>query len=47
MMPMTITKTQNAGSITLLLEGRLDTVTAPPLQETRIPLFTDVLHIDR
>jgi anti-anti-sigma regulatory factor len=44
---MTITKTQDAGSITRLLEGRLDTATAPQLQETLIPAFADVLHIDR
>ena len=29
---MTITKTQNAASLTLALEGRLDTMTAPQLE---------------
>ena len=34
---MTINKTQNGDKTTLALSGRLDTTTAPQLQETLIP----------
>lgn len=36
---MTITKTSENGKIVFLLEGRLDTTTAPDLQGTLIPEF--------
>ena len=34
---MTIAKTQNGDSLTLSLSGRLDTTTAPQLQEALLP----------
>lgn len=38
---MTITKTQENGKITLPVDGRLDTTTAPQLQNEFIPAFDD------
>jgi anti-anti-sigma factor len=39
---MTITKTNENGTTTFSLAGRLDTVTAPDLQTQLIPEFADV-----
>jgi anti-anti-sigma factor len=36
---MTITKTKDGDTLVLALEGRLDTTTAPQLQEALIPEF--------
>ena len=45
---MTINKTQENGTITLAIEGRLDTSTSPRFQEALIPLFGEakVIKID-
>ena len=42
---MTVNKTKTDGSVTLTLEGRLDTVTAPQLQEVLIPAFDDAPEV--
>ena len=42
---MTIAKTQDNGKLTLALEGRLDTATAPQLQDVLIPAFDEVKEI--
>jgi anti-anti-sigma factor len=42
---MVINKTQADGKVTFNLEGRLDTTTAPMLQETLIPAFDEVKQI--
>ena len=42
---MTIHKTQQDGSLTLALEGRLDTTTAPRLQEALLPAFNEASEI--
>ncbi|MDR2743224.1 MAG: STAS domain-containing protein [Treponema sp.] len=42
---MTITKDQAGEKLTISLEGRLDTTTAPELQEQFIPEFDKVKHI--
>ena len=42
---MTINKTQENGKLTLALEGRLDTTTAPQLQDVLIPSFDDAIEI--
>ena len=42
---MTINKTQDGGKLTLALEGKLDTTTAPKLQEVLIPAFDEVKEI--
>ena len=36
---MTITRTQDGTTLTLALNGRLDTTTAPQLQEVLLPAF--------
>lgn len=36
---MTIDKTNEGGTLVLILEGRLDTTTAPQLQDELIPAF--------
>ena len=38
---MTINKTQENGTLTIALEGRLDTTTAPQLQDALIPAFDE------
>ena len=43
---MTITKTQNGDKTTITLSGRLDTTTAPQLQEALIPEFDAAKHIE-
>ena len=43
---MTINKTQNGDMTTLALSGRLDTTTAPSLQEALIPEFDIAKHIE-
>jgi anti-anti-sigma factor len=42
---MTINKTQENGTLTLTLEGKLDTTTAPQLQDVLIPAFDDAKEI--
>ena len=42
---MTINKTQENGTLTLALEGRLDTITAPKLQDALIPAFDEAENI--
>ena len=42
---MTITKTQENGKLTFALEGRLDTTTAPKLQEELLPAFDGAKEI--
>ena len=42
---MTINKTQENGTLTLTLEGRLDTTTAPQLQDVLIPAFDETHDI--
>jgi anti-anti-sigma factor len=42
---MIITKNQSEEKLVLSLEGRLDTVTAPDLQEQLIPEFDKTKHI--
>ena len=42
---MTITKTQENGTIIFALVGRLDTTTAPQLQEALIPAFGEAEEI--
>jgi len=43
---MTTNKTQTAEKTTLALSGRLDTTTAPKLQETLIPEFDGAKHVE-
>ena len=43
---MNINKTQNGDKITLSLSGRLDTTTAPQLQEVLIPAFDEAKHVE-
>ena len=42
---MTITKEQSAETLSFLLEGRLDTTTAPQLQAELIPEFDNARNI--
>jgi anti-anti-sigma factor len=42
---MTINKSDENGVVTLLLDGRLDTTTAPKLQEILIPSFADFSEV--
>ena len=42
---MTIQKTQDGGKLTFALEGRLDTTTAPQLQNELIPTFDEAKDI--
>lgn len=42
---MKIEKTTQSGAIVLTLEGRLDTTTAPQLQEVLIPAFDEAKEI--
>ena len=42
---MTITKTQEGGRLDLALEGRLDTATAPQLEQTLKELLPDVTEL--
>jgi anti-anti-sigma factor len=42
---MIITKNQDGEKLVIALEGRLDTTTAPELQEQLIPEFDTVKHI--
>jgi anti-anti-sigma factor len=42
---MTITKTRENENLIFSLEGRLDTATAPQLQETLIPAFEEAAAI--
>ena len=42
---MTITKTQENGIVTLSLDGRLDTTTAPKLQDALISAFGEAREI--
>ena len=43
---MTVNKTQNGDRLTLSLSGRLDTTTAPVLQEALIPEFDGAKQIE-
>ena len=43
---MNINKTQSGEKITLTLSGRLDTTTAPKLQEALIPEFDSAKHVE-
>ena len=43
---MNINKTQNGEKTTITLSGRLDTTTAPKLQESLIPEFDTAKHIE-
>jgi anti-anti-sigma factor len=43
---MTITQNQSEEKLVLALEGRLDTITAPVLQERLIPGFDQAKHIE-
>ncbi|MDR1705334.1 MAG: STAS domain-containing protein [Clostridiales bacterium] len=45
MIIMTITKTQGDGTLILALQGRLDTATAPQLQEELIPALADAKNV--
>ena len=42
---MTITETKNGSALTVALEGRLDTMTAPELEETLNAALTDVTEL--
>jgi anti-anti-sigma factor len=42
---MTINKTQDGGKLTIALEGKLDTTTAPRLQDILIPAFDEAKEI--
>jgi len=42
---MTISKTQDNGKVTFTLNGRLDTTTAPNLQNVLIPAFDEAKEI--
>lgn len=39
---MTITKTQNGDSLTIAIEGRLDTITAPQLESELRPVMDNI-----
>jgi anti-anti-sigma factor len=43
---MTINKTNENGKLTVTLEGRLDTTTAPQLQDALLPAFDEAQHIE-
>ena len=43
---MNINKTQTEEKTTLVLSGRLDTITAPKLQESLIPEFNTANHVE-
>ena len=43
---MTISTAKENGTLTLSLEGRLDTTTAPQLQEVLIPAFDEVNDVN-
>jgi anti-anti-sigma factor len=43
---MDITKTMAGGKIRFALAGRLDTATAPQLQEALIPAFDEAKHVE-
>ena len=43
---MTINKKPENGKLTLIIEGRLDTTTAPQLQDALIPLFDEAKQIE-
>ena len=43
---MTINKTQEKGKLILAIEGRLDTTTAPRLQDVLIPAFDEAKQIE-
>ena len=43
---MTINKTQNGDKTILALSGRLDTTTAPKLQDALIPAFDEAKHVE-
>ena len=43
---MTINETRDSGKLVLALEGKLDTATAPQLQEVLIPAFDEVKEIE-
>ena len=43
---MDINKIQDGDKITFTLSGRLDTTTAPQLQEVLIPSFSEAKHIE-
>ena len=43
---MTIKKTQGNGKFNFTLEGRLDTTTAPQLQDVLIPAFNEAQEIN-
>jgi anti-anti-sigma factor len=43
---MTITKTQENGKSTLAIDGRLDTSSAPRLQEALAPAFDDAEFVE-
>ena len=42
---MVINKSQDNGKVTLSLSGRLDTITAPQLQEALLPVFNEASEI--
>ena len=42
---MTITETKNGSALTVALEGRLDTMTAPELEEALNAALTDVTEL--
>jgi anti-anti-sigma factor len=42
---MTVTKNQDGDKLVIALEGRLDTTTAPELQEKLVPEFDTAKHI--
>ena len=44
-MIMTINKTQENGKLIFVLEGRLDTTSAPKLQQELIPAFDEVKEV--
>ena len=43
---MTIDKTLKDGKLTLAVEGRLDTITAPRLQDVLIPSINEAIQIE-
>jgi len=42
---MTINKTRENGTVTIAVEGRLDTSTSPRFQEALIPLFDEAKEV--
>ncbi|MCR4621568.1 MAG: STAS domain-containing protein [Clostridiales bacterium] len=42
---MTITKTQNGDSLTIAIEGRLDTITAPQLESELRPVMDNIKEL--